>query len=378
MLSILCLLSSCVERFYPEVDKYDGLLVVEGKITNEPGPYTIRLNRSIGVYDFQKDYLPEINASVHILDDLGNSFQLSEIEAGVYQNLASGLQGIPGRSYKLIIDLENGETYETPFEKMKEPTSIESVDARIEYKYFLDEDAEIPGYQFYISGGPAPNEKNYYLWQCEATYQYRSDFSIFYIFEGFIDEFPNPDSLATCWRTFPVKEIFTLSTANFADPKFNQVPFLFQRVDDKVVSIRYSLLTKQYSINETAYTFWNSIKNQIANTSSLYNTQPYQIRGNIFNIADEEEPVLGYFLVASVAENRTFVDKPTDPDIELSKCVIDPMALPYALMLPPSEWPIYITEVNGFLGVTGVSPNDGCLDCREIGGTIVKPGFWVD
>jgi len=34
------------------------------------------------------------------------------------------------------------------------------------------------------------------------------------------------------------------------------------------------------------------------------------VRGNVNNIADIEEPVLGYFMVAGVSEKRIYTDRP--------------------------------------------------------------------
>ncbi len=372
--SVLFIFTSCIDRFQPEVDKYDGVLVVDGGITNEPGPYTVKLNRSIGVYDFDVNYEAISNAQVSISEENGPTYALAEVEQGVYQTDSSELRGVPGKSYRLQIVLADGTEYETPYEEMREPTAIGLVDAQIEYQYSLDEDAEIPGYQFYVTSPEGNYEENYYLWRCQVTYEYHADFPIAYVFAGTIEEFPNPDSFRVCWRTFDADEVFTLSTADYSTRAVNNAPILFQRIDNKIVSVRMSLLTFQYTVNKPAYTYWNAIREQIANTGSLYNTQPYQIRGNLVNPADESEPVLGYFLVASVAENRIFKDKPTDPDIELARCQIDPLALGFVLMLGPEFWPVYISDE----GVTGVLPEDGCIDCREIGGTIVKPDFWID
>ncbi len=375
---ILCstvfLYSSCIDRFQPEVDKYEGLLVVDGGISNQPGPYTIRLNQSIQVYDYDANYAPIPNAQVSIREEDGPTYPLAEIAPGVYQTDASELRGTVGKSYSLYIQLADGEEYETPFEEMLEPTPIAEIDPVIEYHYNLDEDAQIPGYQFYISAPEGAYEANYYLWRCQITYEYHADYPIIYIYEGRLEEFANPDSLTVCWRTFDFEDIFTLSTADFASKSVNRAPILFQRLDSKVASIRFSLLAQQLSINRAAYTYYDAIKNQIANSGSLYNSQPYQIRGNLRNINDEEEPVLGYFLVGGVSEKRIFVDKPADPDIDFAKCGVDAMEVGPALMSPPSAWPIYLTEFNGGIVVS----NDGCLDCRQRGGTIIKPDFWID
>ena len=34
------------KKYWPELDKYEDVLVVDGMITNKPGPYTIRLSIS--------------------------------------------------------------------------------------------------------------------------------------------------------------------------------------------------------------------------------------------------------------------------------------------------------------------------------------------
>ncbi len=373
-LIILFMFTSCIDRFQPEVDKYEGLLVVDGGISNQPGPYTIKLNRSIGVYDYDVNYEPIQNAQVSILEENGSTYALSEVEYGVYQTDSSALRGIPGKSYSLHIQLPNGEEYETPFEEMLEPTPITEIDEVIEYHYSIDEEAQIPGFQFYISAPEGAYEENYYLWRCQVTYEYHADYPLDYVYAGTLEEFPNPDSFKICWRTFDVDELYTLSTADFASKAVERVPILFQRIDTKIASVRFSLFTQQLSINKSAYTFYNSIKNQIANSGSLYNSQPYQIRGNVRNVNDEDEPVLGYFLVAASAQARIFVDKPTDPDIELEKCGVDAVGVGPALASPPAAWPIYFT---GYFGGILLS-FDGCLDCREIGGTIIKPDFWID
>lgn len=41
--------NACRDEFMPDVDKYDNLLVVDGMITNEPGPYKIKISRTSNV-----------------------------------------------------------------------------------------------------------------------------------------------------------------------------------------------------------------------------------------------------------------------------------------------------------------------------------------
>ena len=53
--SLFILFISCVEPFMPSLDEQDtqNLLVVEGLITDEPGPFRVSLTSSIPVYDVE-------------------------------------------------------------------------------------------------------------------------------------------------------------------------------------------------------------------------------------------------------------------------------------------------------------------------------------
>ncbi|MFT7452750.1 MAG: hypothetical protein ACI9VN_003485, partial [Patescibacteria group bacterium] len=135
------------------------------------------------------------------------------------------------------------------------------------------------------------------------------------------------------------------------------------------------LLVKQLTINKEAHTFWNNIQGQIENQENLYNSQPFQIRGNLFNIDDSEETVLGFFMVAAQNEKRIFVDPPQGLDIRKDACFPDYMSYGLISLLPAAVWPVYIYEDDQ--GERALS-NDECFDCRERGGTLDRPDFWED
>jgi len=52
---MMLLFDRCVEPYMPELDENDAvnLLVVEGMITDETGPFGIRLSSTIPVYDYR-------------------------------------------------------------------------------------------------------------------------------------------------------------------------------------------------------------------------------------------------------------------------------------------------------------------------------------
>jgi hypothetical protein len=137
------------------------------------------------------------------------------------------------------------------------------------------------------------------------------------------------------------------------------------------------LLVSQLTISAEAYNYWNSLREQNENQESLYTMQPYQIQGNVKNISKPDEPVLGYFMAAGVSEQRIFVGRPPllfhYSICELSEGDYDAMRL--IRWTGKDEWPLYITtDLNYALAL----PGQACIDCRQSGGTIIKPDFWED
>jgi hypothetical protein len=371
ILLIVLSLGSCVEEFQPQLEDTDPLLVVDGKLSNLEGPYTISLARSTGL-DIQ-DLEAVTGAEVSILEKNGPTVILEEIEPGTYRTAENVLQGEVGKSYKLQINV-GGKHYESDYELLKKPTAIASVEPRFEYQSTFESPEDVPGIQFYIDTEESTFKEDYYLWNLEGTYQYHSSLLIYYVYDGSLREFDNHDTLHTCYQTYDIGGVFTAGTENLNVAQVVDKPLYFLPAVDRRLSVRYSLLTTQYSLSKDAYEFWKQVEIQSAGGESLYTTQPYQIRGNVKNVNDSDEAVLGYFTVAGVSQNRIFVDKPEEVNIEFEKCIPDGLALMLIFDLPAEYWPIYLPGAEDGLG--WVEPE--CMDCQLLGGVLEKPSFWID
>ena len=101
-------LSSCEKVVLIDLNSSDPRPVVESNITNQPGPYTVKLSRSVNYYD--TNTFPAItDATVTISDNTGNTETLDQTSDGIYKT--STTLGIPGRTYFLKI-IYNKKTYE--------------------------------------------------------------------------------------------------------------------------------------------------------------------------------------------------------------------------------------------------------------------------
>lgn len=370
-------LYSCEERFEPVIATSDeSHIVVDGMISNLPGPYTVKLSLSSTI-DTPK-YVPLSDFMVRIMDDNGQDKLLTEIFAGTYTTVDTSFRGQPGTRYKLSITSPSGQTYESPFEKMPVPTGIASVDHELEY--ISDEDLiyDIAGYRFSVSSAQAPADTNYFMWQLISTHKYRADFNIYWVFDGSLRWVNDYDTLKTCYKTDTLTEFFLLNTENIRPPVVQNYPLHFVSTQTRELMERYSLLVRQFSMSGESFTFWKIVREQNTNLGELFTKQPFQVRGNVFRTENPDEVVLGNFMVAGISEKRVFVDKPKPPvkmrypACEFYEGIYENFSS--ILDYPPSSWPVFATR-----GPDGNAlPNQWCMDCRRSGGTLEKPDFWID
>lgn len=374
---VLCLMTgtSCTEPFFPDLTDLENSLIVDGQITNEPGPYAIRLSLPS---DLGKkiEYKPLKNASVTIMEENGVTETLIEVSPGNYQTSPSGIRGKTGHRYKIEIETAEGKRYESTYQELKAPSAIADVYAEVETKFITEKNTDVTGYQFYVDSEESPNEQDYFLWVTEETFKYKVPHEIDVIFPDI--PFRDSDSLQVCWRRDTVNQVTTYNTGAFAKPEVKRVPLHFVQSTDLELSIRYSPLVKQYTISEEAFEYWQLIESQLKLDAPLYSTQPYQNRGNMSNMDDKEETVLGFFWAAGVSEKRIFVNALFGLELYKEDCFFEYMNYAFALNQSPENAPPYPTYIaadeNGDRGFL----NCECLDCESLGGMLAKPEYWED
>ncbi len=359
--------SACIEKYNPQFNDYENLLVVEGMITNEPGPYNVKLSISTSITNPEKRNISD--AIVTISDNEGNSEILLEDSPGEYKTAETGIQGIIGRSYKIRIQTVDNVTYESEFQEMLAPTEIKSIYVEKESKFNKQTLNNEAGYQFYVNSKiNTPG----LLWRAIETYEYNADFLIFYKFQNNqLEVFPNYYALYTCWKTRNINKMLYLK--NPSNKSHNIVyPLHYVSAErEKKLHIKYSLLLKGYSISMKESNYWSKIEEINTQDGELFTQQPYQVVGNIKNINNEDIPVLGYFTVAGFSEKRIFVEPILSIYYE-TNCKADADLFRKILMCgSPNTY--YITwDYDGVKGIVG----EGCVDCTKKGGVLEKPDFW--
>jgi hypothetical protein len=114
MFFLILIVVGCIDPFSLKIQGESGVLVVDGLITDEPGPYFVTLSRSVS---YNSDNVlrvyatPEAGAQVRLSDNEGNSELLVETKPGTYRTTTA--QGIIGKSYTLSIVTARGKHYKS-------------------------------------------------------------------------------------------------------------------------------------------------------------------------------------------------------------------------------------------------------------------------
>jgi hypothetical protein len=347
-LVLLLLFGRCVDPLDLEgVVSGEPLLVVDGLMTDQPEAYRVHIDyssASLNSYEGE----PLSGAEVYISDDEGGRFPLDEVSTGVYESNPFAFQGAAGRSYQLHILTPDGKEYASFPERMQPVAAIDSIFARHENRPRLTTiGAEVDnwGMQFYVSTGSGSDAPAYYQWDWEEAYEFAAPLA-------------SPDPFffpPTCYQSGgPARYLNVASTENFTSDKIVGQPINFVSKQTYKLQRRYSLLLSQYSLTERAYNFWENIRNQNENNSSVFAPPPSPIPGNLYNVNDSRERVLGLFQVSSVIRERIFLPRSEVP------------ASPGG---PPGGF--------GSCGPGNAEIPEFCYDCSLINGTSTNPPpYW--
>ncbi len=360
------LLPSCIEPYDPEIDRYENVLVVDGLYTNADEDMFVRLSRTIPYYE--SGALKVTGAVVVIVDDLGYGQTYTEESPGTYK-LEKGLkQGLPGMSYKISIETMEGEQYESDYQLMKKPVEIDSVYYELDEDIFSAESQNRKGIRFFLDSKDEEEATQYYRFDWLETWEY-----------GVPHHKPGFEHRKICWRSAYSNSIGLSNTGNLSEDRIYRKELYTVTNETNRLHRQYSSLIRQYSISREAFEFWKNLKEMNELTGTLFDTPPSPIIGNIQNVNDPYEPVLGFFEVSGVSEKRVFVDK-KDLPIDFST----PTGYQHCeFLLVQGEGSRELA--NGWLLLqtyewldtlwTEVTSHHDCYDCTGVGSNS-EPTYW--
>ena len=368
----LIFLKGCIEPFSPEISEDQEALVIEGTLTNEKGYQEIIISRASEYTMPQKIFVE--GCLVEVIDDAGLAIQYIEGDPGHYMGWISSDFASAGKTYQVHVITPDGREYLSTPDTMLSCPNIESLYYEVEIQETENNDFPLYGIQFYTNLYAPEEYASHFRISFKETWEYNTPYLIRYYYVGYIVDLGHEtDSLHRCWFIdMPVHEIFTITNSNLDRSKIiKRIPLLYVSNETNRIKVAYSLLMTQYSLTEQAYNYWEEIKKQSQESGGLYEHQPYQIRGNIFNVDDSNENVLGYFFVSAIKQKRIIVSQLFDFKINDYDCKLIPLGISNPLgFYGPTEWPVYLTSDR-----RAMAP-DVCFDCTATGASLEKPDYW--
>jgi hypothetical protein len=272
----LLLLAGCIEEIEFERPEGESALVVDGVIVRGNGVQSIRLS---WVGKIGSSIFSPVEAATVFLASAQGKYPYSYISDGVYELPAGTVSVETGQMYWIELTIGNV-AYRSEAEIVPLVQPINGLSYVIRDRMFVLE----------VENTTPESGLLYLKWNLENIYS---------ISELFCSPFSLPK---TCYIRDPFQDQLVRTydaTALTSGSTFRHT--IVEKEIDFTFGNPQSFHVIQQSVSEKAFDFWDRV-NIVANPSgSVFDPQPAQVRGNVINLSDPSETVLGY--VAAVSQD---------------------------------------------------------------------------
>jgi hypothetical protein len=313
-------LYGCIDPYEVDFNRKNTVLVVEGFLTDDyVNPDTIKIQYS----NFNAEVInitPVASVKASIVTETGNEINLIEAKTGKFLP-PKDFRIKASEKYFLRLILPNGQKYESLPEQITVTPPILKVYDKFNPTSRLTENGKgfLSANDVYLDVQDQANQKNYYLWR--------------YV------HFEKVAFCITCARTY-----YDLRSNSCSIPvqSYNRTPYYDYRCagdcftfakdkqvnvlsdvasDGKVITARpiakipnyntYGCLIQiqQMSISPAMYQFSKILESQSQSSGGLADTPASAIVGNIKNLTNPDDKVIGYFGVVSIQKKNHWIDR---------------------------------------------------------------------
>lgn len=321
----------CVSPIEFQVPDPGMLLIVEGLISDQPGPYTVKLSRGISLAADTLVNQPESNAEVWLFDDLGNSERMLENESGTYST-SGAIRGVVGRQYHLTIKTSDGHDFES------EPSLLRPVGIISDIRYEFSERTRLTNYGevasnvFVITIDSDEGEQDNPLirWRFKGTFKVNtyphlnwtetppySPYKDPYPCSGYVvEEGPigsggilvqnGPCDCCECWAD-QLETKPQLSDAQIAvDGHFTNVQVGEVQINNNTFAEKFLVVVEQMSLNQVAFDFFKLMRQQKENATDLFQPSSGTLTGNI-RAYNPNDQVVGLFYATAISAKHIYI-----------------------------------------------------------------------
>lgn len=344
---MLILLMGCIDPLDFNNKEQQKHLLVEGSFTNEPELNYVKLSYAQPYSYPYNEFVPDAEVFVTSNEGEHHRFVYGGDSGTFYNNTAGNYYpespleavGIVGHTYTLTIVVD-GKTYQSRPTTLKAPVPINSVHFELDeqvfsFKGYLER-GKLPGYRVLVDYDDPANEKNFFRWTFASQYEVSTQP------EEYVDPstgMPAPkDCCALCYMQerldrFKVVDDRLVNGQRVINQEVLFLPF------ERYLGVKHKLKVYQHSLTKDAYDFFRIMEQQKETTGTVFDPPPAEVKGNMFNVEDEKEQVIGFFDASSVSVKevtilREEIDYPVPPFLWPDDC----RTLPDATTERPNGW----------------------------------------
>jgi len=322
------LLTACVDRINFNVPPAKFQTVVEGMISDSPGPYTVNVSKSLSLDASSPIPSPVENAKIKLYDDEGNSEDLAETTPGVYMT-GGIIQGKVGHAYYIRVETADGTVFESEPDRINPVGEVDTIryefEARTVQKSYGEIEADV--FNIFVDADAGAGNANFVRWRFTGTYKVLTHpefHSIFLQVSSYIDPLPCSGyvvepalgggkllkvaecTCCTCWvnqfESAPqVSDGQFVSGNQYRNVKVGEVP-----INSATFSDKYRVEVEQMSLSKNSFEFFRLIRAQKEGASSLFQPPFGEIKGNV-SAVNSTAPVVGLFWATSVKTKYLFI-----------------------------------------------------------------------
>jgi Domain of unknown function (DUF4249) len=297
---LMFVFTNCVDEIKLGVDDFKQKLIVDGNINTDPGPYSVQLSYSLPYTETVVN--PAIGGAQVTLTEVGGiSLPMQETRQGIYKTDSTAIVGQTGKSYFITIRLSNGFTYKSKPEKIAAPVPIDTYSV----KYVRNFKNPTP-FSLTVRLKDPIEKDNYYRWKWthyeKLVYclvrRSKDDLGKRYVTRSLCCE--------DCWEISKCAGCIEIASDGLTNGKYiektvAQIPFESREP--------YFIILEQHSLTRENYNFWNLVSSQVNNSGGIFDKAPAQVQGNLYNVADSTEQVLGYFAAIGITQKPIYVKR---------------------------------------------------------------------
>jgi hypothetical protein len=292
MLLKIFFIFGCVDAIKFPTKAEEGFLSFEGSFNNLEDTQYIRLYHSVG-YESRPERVNGAKITLFSNDTL--SAKYSEVQPGVYVLLPKLLKGNIGSNYYVEISIGNT-TYRSEPEIMPAPIKPDSVSFSVYDSESLSSiDVKISTQTLKVLiNTPLKNGNTdgFLRWDIEDSF----DFNTLPECGG------KPFTCYYSRNRMPNSRVIVASSKVSKVSRADRFAINETTLEENIAQFKdtHYWLVFQKSISEKAFNYWKRIDEISNQVGSIFDVAPAYVKGNIYNIENPEEKVLGYFEVASI------------------------------------------------------------------------------